>query len=238
MKLGAEPKKIAILGGLLCVALFFFWKNVISTDSGSYSPPPAARLTPPPKPVPAARPATRTAARPPTTSRSGNRGVREFRPSLKPKREEDRPDPMTIDPTLRLDVLAKLQGIELDGVKRSLFDFSKPPAPKLPEPKILPEELAAIRKKQQEAAAKLAKKTTSKPPPPPINLKFYGFISGAETARKRAFFLDGEDIFVAAEGEIIKKGRYKIVKIGVNSAVVEDTQHDHQQTLKLEEVRG
>jgi hypothetical protein len=134
--------------------------------------------------------------------------------------------------------LAKLQGIELDGVKRSLFDFSQPPAPKVPEPKILPEELAAIRKKQQEAAAKLAKKTTSKPPPPPINLKFYGFISGVETARKRAFFLDGEDIFVAAEGDIIKKGRYKIVKIGVNSAVVEDTQHDHQQTLKLEEVRG
>ena len=64
MKLGAEPKKVAILAGLLCVALFFFWKNVLSTDTGGYTPPPAARSTPAPKPIPAARPATRTAARP------------------------------------------------------------------------------------------------------------------------------------------------------------------------------
>ena len=126
----------------------------------------------------------------------------------------------------------------MDGVKRSLFDFGKPPPLEAPEPKILPEALEELRKKQREAAAKAAKKTTGKPPPPLINLKFYGFISGVDTKRKRAFFLDGEDIFVAAEGEIIKKGRYKIVKIGVNSAVVEDTQHDHRQTLKLEEVRG
>ena len=238
MKLGAEPKKVVILAALLLVAAFFFYKNVLSTGGGSYSPPAAARSTPPPKSIQASRPAVRPVAKRPARRRSASRGVQEFRPALTTSREEDRPDPMTIDPTLRLDVLAKLQGIELDGVERSLFDFGKPPAPKIPEPKILPEKLEDLRKKQREAAAKLAKKTTGKPAPPPINLKFYGFISGAQTARKRAFFLDGEDIFVAAEGEIIKKGRYKIVKIGVNSALVEDTEHDHQQTLKLEEIRG
>jgi hypothetical protein len=53
---------------------------------------------------------------------------------------------------------------------------------------------------------------------------------------KRAFFLDGEDIVIAGEGDMIKK-RYKIVRIGVNSAVVEDTEfkgNNNQQTLPLE----
>jgi len=39
---------------------------------------------------------------------------------------------------------------------------------------------------------------------------------------------------VAGEGEVIQK-RYKVVRIGVNSAVVEDIEHKHQQTLALEE---
>jgi hypothetical protein len=77
-----------------------------------------------------------------------------------------------------------------------------------------------------------------KPPPPPIPFKFYGFIAPATGGlSRRAFFLEGEDIFVAGEGEMIKK-RYKVVRIGVNSAVVEDTQHSHQQTLRLEEQPG
>jgi len=87
------------------------------------------------------------------------------------------------------------------------------------------------------AEAKPPKTKTAKPPPPAIKLKFYGYISPVRSQRKRAFFLDGEDIFVAAEGELIRK-RYKVVRIGVNSAVVEDVQHKHRQTLKLEEQRG
>ena len=77
------------------------------------------------------------------------------------------------------------------------------------------------------------------PPPepkaPPIPLKFYGFVNKTKVGDKRAFFLDGEDIVIAAEGDTIKK-RYKIVRIGVNSAVVEDTEFksNNQQTLPLE----
>jgi hypothetical protein len=43
---------------------------------------------------------------------------------------------------------------------------------------------------------------------------------------------------VAGENETIKN-RYKIIKIGVNSVVVEDTQNKHEQTLPLiEELAG
>jgi hypothetical protein len=44
--------------------------------------------------------------------------------------------------------------------------------------------------------------------------------------------MEGEDIFVAAEGDTIKN-RYKIIRIGVNSAVVEDINFKNQQTLPL-----
>jgi hypothetical protein len=138
---------------------------------------------------------------------------------------------------LRLDLLAKLQEVRVEGVKRSLFEFSKAPPPKVPEPKIVPKPMAGSKAAELKAAAMQAAKKKMKPPPPPVNLKFYGYISQARSSNKRAFFLDGEDIFVAGEGDIIQK-RYKVVRIGVNSAVVEDTQHDHKQTLTLVEQSG
>jgi len=48
------------------------------------------------------------------------------------------------------------------------------------------------------------------------------------------FFLDGEDILTANEGEVLKK-KYKVVRIGVNSVVMEDIDTKSQQTLPLAE---
>lgn len=232
MKLGAEPKKVAILGGLALVAGYLLFFSGESDVPASTAPRPAPRTAA--APSPAAREASPVV---PRGAAAARRGGREFRPSLKPRRPEDRPDPMTIDPTLRLDVLAKLQEARLEGVTRSLFEFSKAPPPKAPEPKLSPETLQEIQRKREEEAAKTPPGSPPKPPPPPITIKFYGYVNRLDVNDRRAFFLDGEDIFVAGEGEVVKK-RYRIVKIGVNSAVVEDTEHDHQQTLKLEEARG
>ena len=71
------------------------------------------------------------------------------------------------------------------------------------------------------------------PPNPPIPLKFYGFVHTARVNDRRAFFMENDDIYIASEGDMIKK-RYKLVKIGVNSAVLEDTMvNNNQQTIKL-----
>jgi hypothetical protein len=84
--------------------------------------------------------------------------------------------------------------------------------------------------------------TPPKPVIPPIPLKYYGYVSESRAvapgAAKRAFFLDGEDIVVAGENDMIHN-RFKIIRIGVNSAVVEDTTNKNQQTLPLvEELPG
>ena len=174
-----------------------------------------------------------------SSSRANNRQGRvlsDFKPSMKPKRPEDRPDPMTVDPTLRLDVLAKLQAVGVEGVHRSVFEFTQPPAPPptKPDPKTVK---PVIPIQQVVAQAPQAPVPTAPPPPQPIPLKFYGYVTPSSAGTKRAFFLEGEEIHVVTEGDMVKH-RYKIVRIGVNSVVVEDTQFKNQQTLPLEEQPG
>ncbi|MCP5118550.1 MAG: hypothetical protein GY953_47665 [bacterium] len=237
MKLGAEPWKVAVLGGLVLVAGYVIFSDS-STDVPTQTRPsttPRAGVSPIVIPSTAPRQVTRRAP----GRNQPRRIAQSFRPSLKPKRPEDRPDPMKVDPTLRLDLLAKLREVEANGVRRSLFDFGAPPKPKAPEPKILPGVDQKITEAQKKAAAERAeRKKNAKKPPPPINLKFYGFIRPASTTDRRAFFLEGDNIYVASEGDLIEK-RYKVIRIGLSSAVVEDTEHDHKQTLALvEELKG
>jgi hypothetical protein len=235
LKLGAEPKKVMLLAGLLVVAVIVYFIN--SSDS----PAPAATPAAPsglgstlPSPSGAPRPAgPRGTQRPPNRNfaQKSSASTSEFRPTLKPKEPID---PARVDPTLNLDQLAKVRSVGVSGGHRSLFDFASAPPPKAEVASvkpIVPGPMGSggfvgpvVEKPKPEAPP---------PPPPPIPLKFYGFTNPMKQGVKRAFFMEGEDIFVAGEGELIKN-RYKVVRIGVNSAVVEDTSNKHQQTLPLE----
>lgn len=231
MKLGAERKKVAILVGLLIVAVVIFVFNSSSSEGPGNTPSPPRSSTQAPSPVASAVPAVPDR---PTTSRRPSE--REFRPSPRPRRGEARPDPTTIDPTLRVDLLAKLQQVNVEGMHRSIFDFGQAPppeaaktlaakGPKAPNPFLGP------------APPPAPPKEAAPPPPPqapPVPMKFYGYISRSSQPDKRAFFVEGEDIHVVREGDVVKN-RYKIVRIGVNSVVVEDLQFKSQQTLPLEE---
>jgi hypothetical protein len=230
MKLGAEPKKVVILVGLLVVALVVFLTDSDSPPEASYTPPAASNAAPA---NPAGAPPTASG----TPAQTRGRTSTEFRPSVRPRRGEQRPDPMSIDPTLRLDLLAKLQNVTVDGPRRSIFDFSQAPAPK-PQPSketaekkpAVPSPIAPVKPVETEQA----NAEPPKPAAPPVPLKFFGYVSPAGNPAKRAFFVEGDEIHVVHEGEIVKK-RYKIVRIGVNSVVVEDTQFGSQQTLPLED---
>jgi hypothetical protein len=63
-------------------------------------------------------------------------------------------------------------------------------------------------------------------------LKYYGFTTDSATKAKRVFLTNGQDIFIAAEGEVVAN-RYKIVHIGVNSVEVEDMRNKNRQQLPL-----
>jgi hypothetical protein len=238
MELGAEPMKIAILAGLLLLAVYLIYSNVFSDPESGRGPAASAR--------PAARPAPETGAiqqarqaqdsliatGPKASARPRVPGGRsEFKPTLKPK---EGGDPMAIDPSLRTDLLDKLALAKVSGSQRSLFEFGAAPRledaiKKQPEPKIVVQ-----RKMIGPEPPPPPAPPPVKPPPPPINLKFYGSMAPSRGGATRVFCIDGEEILVPAEGEVIKK-RYRIVRINATSVVVEDLDYKNQQTLKIEE---
>jgi hypothetical protein len=232
MPVGAEPKKVATLVGLLLVAVVVFFMNSSETPEGVSVPPAPVRTVPPPAAVPAEE---SPIASPSTAARRG-RTFQEFRPSLKRKRGEPAPDPMTVDPVLRTDLLTRLQQVNVDGSSRNIFEFGAAPPPK-PEPEKLASAKPAVPSPIVDKAVEPPKPAEevqpAKPQAPPIPLKFYGFVNPSNTPKKRAFFVDGEEIHVVWEGDLVKK-RYKVVRIGINSVVVEDTQFGQQQTLPME----
>jgi hypothetical protein len=68
-------------------------------------------------------------------------------------------------------------------------------------------------------------------PPPPINLKFFGFANRpGET--KKIFLSQGEDIFIASEGDIVDR-RYRVLHISPNAVDVEDVLNNNRQSLPL-----
>jgi hypothetical protein len=227
MKLGVEPKKLGILLALLAAAGYLLYTNVFSSPGPGSATRPARPAATSPASIPSSAPQNAPAAR----GASGRRSAQEFRPSYK-KPNNAPADLSTIDPKLRLDLLAKVQAVDPGPAARNLFQFGAAPALAVKEPqKIIPktpEEIA------REVAAQAPPGPPVPPPPPPITLKYYGYAAQRADGRKRAFFLDGDEIFVAAEGEIVKR-RYKVVRIGVNSVVMEDTQFSNTQTLPLQE---
>jgi hypothetical protein len=232
---GAEPKKLAILGGLLLLAGgAYYWTSRPDVPAGANTTPastmPAEKtaVTPPSAPRPAAASSgPRTAARGGRASSSGD----DFRPTLKPPEDLDL---ATVDPTLKTDLLAKLRKVSVEGGSRSLFEFYTPPPPP-PPPVVKPQPIVPKTLTEAELKAAEAKKGPPQPPPPPpIPLKFYGYSGAVRSTVRRAFFLSGEDIVQAGENETLLN-RYKIIRIGVNSAVVEDTVAKNQQTLPLAE---
>jgi len=232
VKLGAEPKKVALLAGLLVAAVVIFYTQLSSSPDA-----PAPRSAAPPKTPPAA-PQLRAAAeedlaegRGPSRARVSQQRLTEFRPTLKRSNPGETLDPTKIDPTLRADLLAKVRGVQYDGVERNLFQFGAP-KPKAPPPVNPTGPLPKPAPKPGEPGSPEAVAAAAKPTAPPVTMKYFGFVNRPGDSHRRAFLLDGEDVFVAVEGEVIKR-RYKVVRIGVNSLVVEDIEFKSEQTLPL-----
>jgi hypothetical protein len=150
---------------------------------------------------------------------------------------EDKPDPATIDPTLRLDLLAKLQQVEPPASMRNIFQYgaAPPPAAVAVKPVDLPKNTPKI------AINQPPPKPAGPPPPPaaptapPMTFKYYGYKVSKSDGRREAFLLDGDEIIIAGENDDMKRGRYKVVRIGINSITIEDTQFKSTQTLPLQE---
>jgi hypothetical protein len=229
VKLGSEDKKkVYVLAVFGAFAVYMVWSNLLSGPSAGSS----SASTPA---VPVVRAEADPSAPRGGVVRSAPRMVSEdWHPVIHSKRPEDQVDVGNVDPTLRLDLLAKLQDAPTAGSGRNLFAMAAAPAPKLPD------------KQEPVIAVKRAMGPPPIPPPPPppgppqppplppITFKYYGIATVRSDGAQTAFFLDGDNIIIKSVGETVE-GSYKLVKIGSNSAVVEDVKSKRQQTVPLAE---
>jgi hypothetical protein len=123
----------------------------------------------------------------------------------------------SLDPTLRTDLLKVSEDTKYEGTGRNIFkvfvDIPKPivnvatETPTQPTGPALP------------------------PPPPPIDLKFYGYATPAG-GTKRIFLAQGEDVFIAREGDIVDR-RYKVVRISGTAVEILDVLSNNRQSIPL-----
>ena len=74
------------------------------------------------------------------------------------------------------------------------------------------------------------------PPPPeiPANMHFFGYGTVPNGTSRRAFFTDGEDVFIVSEGEVFLN-RFRILKVNNASLDFEEVSSGRHGTKALEE---
>jgi hypothetical protein len=215
VRLGIDPK--FLVGGILVLAALLFWYNSRGDEEETNTPANAVRHA---APAAAAMPKPHIAATRRGTV-SADRGTLRLRP-VDPTRGD-------VDPTLRLDLLERLQSVDEVPVGRSLFDIGPSPA-----------QTAAMATQMHGPVIVPKQPTTpsaiipSGPPPLNIPLKFYGYVKpGDKRETSRGFFMDGDNVLVATEGEVLKQA-YRVLELSAKSARLEEVQSKRQQTLPVE----
>lgn len=130
--------------------------------------------------------------------------------------------PAEAEPDVHLDALSGGRP-KPERVERNLFRFKQLQQPP-PRPVVAPA-----------VAAKLAPAgpPPPPPPPPPIPLKFIGIVDVPGQSRKIAALSDSKgSVFHGSEGETVE-GRYKILKIGIESIELSYIDGRGRQTLRL-----
>jgi hypothetical protein len=184
VQLGLDNKKKttwAIVLGVLALLLVAYEFLPMMMDSSS--PGSSAQAAPP--------------IAPRLTARAGGRAGKKQRPE-------------SLDPTLKLDLLATAEQTQYEGTGRNIFVSQAEPVA-IPKP-IAPAEIDPS--KVVEYVPPVI------PPPPPIPLKFFGFASKPGEPKK-IFLSQGEDVWVAGEGEIVNR-RYKVIRISPTSVEMQD----------------
>ena len=127
-----------------------------------------------------------------------------------------------LDPTLRMEAMLVTESLVYSGNGRNIFSMTSAPV-EIPKP------VATAR--PNPGPPPPPPPPPGPPPPPPIDLKFFGTAT-APGGKKQAFLLHGDDVFLAADGDIVVR-KYKVISVSMNSILVEDLANNNRQTLPL-----
>ena len=125
------------------------------------------------------------------------------------------------EPHLRLDLLDKIKKLDYSGSHRNIFIFGPPPPP----PKSA----------EQVARENFRPQGPQRPPPPPpvtVPAQLFGSALMSKSGKRVAFFLQGDEVLVVEEGSVFLS-RYRLDKIGNESADVEETSSGRHATVQM-----
>jgi hypothetical protein len=209
LKLGTENKRqVYIVSVLFAFILIYGGWQVYKAISGPSTP---SRPAPLPQPA--------TALRAPTAGRPGSANAT----SSAQGPEAQKLTNTGLDPTLHFAKLALSEHVEYAGTGRNIFSADSAPA--------VPIETPAKSAREEQAAATLPQAPPEPPRPPAIDLKYFGYTQ-AKDRSLRAFFVHGDDIFLAKSGEIVNH-RYRVGAISPGSVQVTDLGYNNTQSLPL-----
>ncbi|HTU46813.1 MAG TPA: hypothetical protein VMF91_17225 [Bryobacteraceae bacterium] len=215
IRMKLDPK--ILVGGIILLAGFLFWYNSRGDDEG----PSTAAAVRPVAPAAAPMPKSHIATVRRGTTANNDRGTLRLRPVDATRGN--------VDPTLRLELLSRLQSEDEVPTGRSLFEAGPTPAEvaaanltRITGPKIPPQPLPPT-----------APVVPAGPAPLNIPLKFYGFVKPTDNREaSRGFFMDGDNVLVAAEGQVLKQ-KYRVMELTAKAARLEDIQLKQSETLQV-----
>lgn len=218
MKAGAENRKKTIMAGVLGTVAFiciFILYNSLFGGSSSPAPAPAAPVV-----------TTDSSSKTTTSATSESGGTRSSAPSRAAAGVDAVKMASTsssLDPTLDERAMLRTESLVYSGSGRNIFSavYTPPPAA-IVKPKFSP-------RPGPVGPPGPPPPPPGPPPPPPINLKFFGTAKRGN-GKMQAFLLQGEDVYLAAEGDIVAR-KYKIGSISANNIQVTDLQNNNTQTL-------
>ena len=125
------------------------------------------------------------------------------------------------NPALKLELLERLKKLQYEGSHRNIFSMvAAPPVSAVPPPPVAP--------------APALPAAPAGPPPLVVPATFYGFVTDAQTGIRRAFFIEGQDVYIVGVGEVLL-GRFRLIQIGNSSVELEEMSTGRRTTLTMEE---
>jgi len=125
------------------------------------------------------------------------------------------------NPALKLDLLERLKKLQYEGSHRNIFStVAAPPVSAVPPVAAVPPQVGPL--------------VPSGPAPLVVPATFYGFVTDSQTGKRRAFFMEGENVYIVAIGEVLL-GRFRLVQIGNSSVELEEIGTGRRATLTMEE---
>jgi hypothetical protein len=211
LALGTENKRQVIIASVLGVILVIcgfvvfhmFFGSSSPSDSGPVPAAPALQNQPAP-----AQPGASSGAPSSSSHAAGN--------------EAQRLSNAGIDPALHFDKLAQSEDVEYSGSGRNIFSADSIPVS-------IPKLIASPR---PNGTLPVAQNTPPAPPKPPaIDLRYFGY-SQDEHKQLKAFFMHGDDIFMAKTGDIVDH-RFKIGAIHPLNVEVTDLAYNNTQVVEI-----